>query len=846
MPAAPWALRFGAFVLDESQGRLMRAGHEIMLAPRPFALLCCLVRHANQLLGRDALLDAVWGHRHVSAGVLKSAVHVLREALGDDGRSDECRIESVPRRGYRLVARVEPVGVQGAAVSAPLIVAAPSLIGRASELQRLAELTAEHRVVTVIGPGGVGKTCLVRQWLAQQGGKAPAVGWCDLATISDPALAAAELARALQLDLGSSDPVVALCRALRTMTMRIVLDNVEHLVDGVARLAEAIVREAPGARLVVTSQLPLRVAEERLLPIGPLSMPPVGSMLDPVEVRAFGAVDLFARRAEAADPRFQWNAEAARHTVDIVRRLDGLPLALEMAAARLPMFGMAGLADALARRLDVLTLASRTAPARQQTLRTALEWSHGLLTDAQRQVLRRLSVFVGPFTLESAQDLSADADMDRWQVLDALGELVDRSMIVADGRPRRFRWLESPRAFAAERLTAAGEAGTWRARHAHVVASRFGAIAAAAYDGSSRLDDALAALRPELPDAREAMHWALEHEPATAVALMAPFNFAAQRDGWAERRRLWEATAAHVTSSLPQALRARWSLGACRFWGDQPAAARHGADAAELCRQVGDLAGLHRALWAQVAVSRGTDPAREAQWLAELATIRAEQLPAFSRFQGHYFEGSRLLQLDDASGAIANYRQALAFAVEAGDSVGALDVRIGLAELELAAGDAHAAIALARELVRQLDGTRHRFQLSYTWLTLAAAWLVAGDLAEARIAAAEAWALSDEGTLHFLCDHAAWLAAVEARPGDAARLLGAADTLRATRSRGERGANEARAFERAQRMARGHLGETAFRRLRDEGSDMPPREVQRIALRATERDSAYIALPGVS
>jgi len=107
LPPAPLALRFGAFLLDESQGRLWRAGQEVTLAPRPFALLCCLVRHANQLLSREALLDAVWGHRHVSGGVLKSAVHVLREALGDDGRSTDCRIESVPRRGYRLVARIE-------------------------------------------------------------------------------------------------------------------------------------------------------------------------------------------------------------------------------------------------------------------------------------------------------------------------------------------------------------------------------------------------------------------------------------------------------------------------------------------------------------------------------------------------------------------------------------------------------------------------------------------------------------------------------------------------------------------------------------------------------------------
>ena len=145
-----------------------------------------------------------------------------------------------------------------------------------------------------------------------------------------------------------------------------------------------------------------------------------------------------------------------------------------------------------------------------------------------------------------------------------------------------------------------------------------------------------------------------------------------------------------------------------------------------------------------------------------------------------------------------------------------------------------------------LHGPRHRFQLSYVWLNLAAAWLVAGDPAEAGIAAGEAWSLSDEGTMPFLCDHGAWLEAVEARPGDAARLIGAADALRAARSQGQRELNEARAAERAQRMAHLRLGEPAFNRLREEGRGLPPRELRRIALRATERERGYNGLPGVS
>lgn len=849
-------VRFGVFVLDEQQGRLLRDGREVALAPRSFALLCFLVRHANQLLGREALLDAVWGHRHVSPGVLKTAVHVLREALGEGGRSSECRIESVPRRGYRLVATVEaassapatidvrPTGIER---TAP-VPATSLLVGRASELRRLSELALGHRLVTVVGPGGVGKTCLVREWFARHADANP-TAWCDLSTITDAALLPAELARALQLDLGSKDPFTALLAALRPMALRIVLDNAEHLVDAIARLAEALMREAPGVGLVVTSQLPLRVAVERLLSLSPLDVPPAAQAGHCPALRSYAAVDLFIRRAEAADPRFNWHEDIAVPVADIVRRLDGLPLALEMAAARLPMLGITGLAEALARRLDTLTLASRTAPPRQRTLRTALEWSHDLLDDPQRRVFRRLSVFVAPFTLAAAQETAADAGLDRAEVLAALGELVERSLVVAEGEPRRFRWLESPRALAIERLAAADETTAWRARHARVVTARFETMAAAAYSGRMRFDDALAALRPELPDAREAMAWSLEHEPTTAVALMAPLNFAAQRDGWAERRAWWEATSFHVTPELPEALQARWTLGACRFWGDRPQAVRFGAEAAELCRRTGDVAGLHRALWAQIAALRGHDAAREAACLAELAAIDDSALPAFSRFQGHYFEGSRCLMAGDVAAAIVAYRLALAFAAEAGDTVGALDVRIGLADLELVAGDARAAIALGRELVNQLDTSRHRFQLAYVWLGLLAAWLVAGDPAEARMAAAQAWAWSNEATLPSLCDHAAWLAAIEARLADAARLLGAADALRVSRHIGARETNEARAFGQTCKMLGERLDDATIRRLQVEGAALPPGELQRIALQATERDSAYldnIRLPGVS
>ena len=245
----------------------------------------------------------------------------------------------------------------------------------------------------------------------------------------------------------------------------VLLDNAEHLLDGVAAFVTSV---AAGSRtrraFLVTSQEPLRVDDEHVFRPEPLSLP-TGD--DPERIAASGAVALFVARAQAADRRFELCAENQTVVADICRRLDGIPLAIELAAARVPLLGIDGLRDKLDQRFHVLTKGRRASLRRHQTLRAALEWSHHLLAPAEQVVLRRLSVFAGGFTLEAAQQVAEDEQgIDRWDVLEHLGALVEKSLVVAEGDViPRYRMLETTRLFALERLIESGESEHARRRH---------------------------------------------------------------------------------------------------------------------------------------------------------------------------------------------------------------------------------------------------------------------------------------------------------------------------------------------------------------------------------------------
>ena len=342
----------------------------------------------------------------------------------------------------------------------------------------------------------------------------------ELAGLSDPALVPAATASALGLTLPSQRPALeGLSAQLVQWHTLLILDNCEHLIAACAVLAERLLRACPGLRILATSREPLRVPGEVTWRVPSLALPLPGRSLKPEELAAYESIRLFCERANEVASSFALGEDNAGAVAEICSRLDGMPLALELAAARVGALSPAQIAERLGDSLAVLTAGSRSALDRQQTLRATLSWSHALLTGAERALFRRLAVFAGSFPLEGAEEVAAGAGVEERQVADLVGRLVDKSLVVAeeDADGYRYRLLESMRQYARERLAEAGEAMTVEARHL-----AFSLELAQAADPEGAAAGPLVALdrlEADHDNLRAALAWALRHEPEQALRL---------------------------------------------------------------------------------------------------------------------------------------------------------------------------------------------------------------------------------------------------------------------------------------------------------------------------------------
>lgn len=489
---------FHHYQLLPAQRRLLSGEQPVKLGSRAFDMLVVLVERHDRIVPKHELMDLVWPKLVVEDNNLQVQVMALRKLLGHGA------IATIPGRGYRFTLPVDSDATTMAPPPASVAVPGPALIGREDELRVLQSLLLAYPLVTVSGAGGIGKTRLARA--ATRGLQSPHdLAWVDLVGLDDAATLPAAVAQALGIELaGAADARAALAAALRGRTALLVLDNAEHLLDAVAAFVATLRDQASTLRVLVTSQEVLRLPDEQVFRPGPLTLPATDDLLS---VRASAAVELFVARAKQVDRSFDLGEHNRAAVAEVCRRLDGIPLAIELAAARVGLLGVKGVRDRLDERFELLTAGARAAMRRHQTLRAALEWSHGLLTPDEQRVLRRLGVLTGGFTLEAAQEVAEDEALDGWDVLERLGALVDKSLVVAEGDSLpRYRLLETTRMFALERLAEAGETEPTLLRHARcfmALAERCDAEIHAQGQGA----EALARLDPERDNLLHALRW---------------------------------------------------------------------------------------------------------------------------------------------------------------------------------------------------------------------------------------------------------------------------------------------------------------------------------------------------
>ncbi|MFO1329494.1 MAG: winged helix-turn-helix domain-containing protein [Rubrivivax sp.] len=460
----------GHLRLSRRQRQLWLGGVPVKLGGRAFDLLCVLIDQGEQLLHKHELLDRVWPRLVVEENNLHTQVKALRQALGAGV------LATVPGRGYRFTL------VRDAAASAPSPPAEPAagpppppasstgpeLLGRDDDLSELRARLLSGACVTLTGPAGVGKTALAQALAAATG--APLV---DLLPLQDAALLAARVGDALGLSTAGTSPLRALAQGLAGRSGGLVLDNAEHLVADVAALVQAVRAGAPGLWVLVTSQVPLHLGDEQVMRLAPLPLPRTDDAL--ADASRSPAVQLFAAAVRRLDRHFELSASNVGTVVRLCQGLDGLPLALRLAAARVPMLGL----QAVLRQLQeqptrLLAGGPRDAAPRHASLQAALDWSTALLSAPERNVLARLGVLPGPFTLELAAALAAEGTLDEWAVIEALAVLVDHSLLeVEDGEPMRYRLLDSVRAHALAQLRASGELAAVCGRAADLLQQRF-------------------------------------------------------------------------------------------------------------------------------------------------------------------------------------------------------------------------------------------------------------------------------------------------------------------------------------------------------------------------------------
>jgi predicted ATPase/DNA-binding winged helix-turn-helix (wHTH) protein len=469
------AYSFGPFRLLPEQQLLLEGETPVRVGSRALEVLLALVERPGELVSKDELISRVWPNTLVEESNLKVNVAALRRALGE-GSSGLRYIATAIGRGYRFVAPVETAGP----VTPPVLedtaakrvhnipAAATRLIGRADTIDLLRRQLPRHRLITVVGPGGVGKTTVAIAVAEAVVVEYDYGVWLvDLGPLRDERFIPSAVAAALGLVINSDNVIAALVAYLRDKQMLLILDNCEHVIAGAAVFVETIVSCARDVRVLATSREPLRVKCERLHRLAPLETPRHVSELTASAALTFPAVDLFVERA-ASIADYELSDVDAPVVADICRKLDGIALAIELAATRVDAFSIRELSALLNDRFHLPSHGGSTVPSRHQTLAATLDWSYQLLSEAERIILRRLSVFANVFSLDAASAVAATGSLAVSDVVEGVANLVAKSLASADlrGAVMQYRLLNTTRAYALQKLEESGEREAVLRRHA--------------------------------------------------------------------------------------------------------------------------------------------------------------------------------------------------------------------------------------------------------------------------------------------------------------------------------------------------------------------------------------------
>jgi len=767
-------------------------GQPVAIGSRAFDLLMLLIETRHTIVSRDEITKSVWPSTFVDDSNLRVQMSAVRKALGNDGWI----LKTIPGRGYLFTADVTFTGGGSVVLAALPPPVHPTnstktnlpwglsrLFGRNEELLELKAAVSEQRLVTLVGMGGIGKTRLAVELGRQVTDLfVDGVWMIDLAPLRASSLIANAVASILGIPILHADAAMdTIASAIGQRCMLLIFDNCEHLVEAVAEFVETILRRAPQISVVAGSQQRLGIATEQIYRLKPLELPAQGDG----QIQGYGAVELFIARATESDRRFHVTPETAASVVEICRSLEGIPLALEMAAARVPLLGIDGLRTGLNERLQMLKFNSNSSDSRYRTLRAMVEWSHSLLDDDERRLFRRLAVFSGGFSLDAAVCVAGE-NADRWEIVDLLGQLVDKSLVVTEGGdPPRYRLLETLRHLGIEQLQASNERAVFAEGHARFYA---GLLDRSEADWETTPTDSWKrTYRAEIDNIRSALIWAFEETArvAIAIAVAGPaarlFHTVNLPD---EARQLVDMAERLVGEEMPPTAEAgRLFAAAGRIWrvSDRQRSLVASERAVSIYRQLGDTGGLRAAL----ALYAGSLAMLGRNEDAENALVEAHAIPlAGERCKSQIDVVRNLAFSAMCSGRPLDARRLYSRALETSrgfqDDNWFAHILLESAEAEFALDAVETAVDRARQAIDyfQMHHPAHHI-LGICLMNMASYLIVQGDFSEARKIASDALSrLSKIGSfgLIFCLERWALLGALDGRHRDAAQLGGFIDS----------------------------------------------------------------------